>query len=325
VGIGSTGVYVSNIRPLFDQYKEGEFTETYTDISAYQKKIYLTSQDTLTAAAATAIVSTAGTISSFDVTTVGLGYTSAPEITVANPVGLGTTQRATGTAVLSGSTVGSITVASPGTGYTNTNPPQVLIAPPRLINEDIGVSTYKGDFGTIVGVGTTTSGSQSQFYFDTYIPQGSVMRDISYVGTAVTVSGISTGDYLVVLNTNLSIGGTFASQDTTGTKIGIATTALDCVYQVESFEDNDQIIHEGSLVGFTTTLRRIFVNVDNSGSIGYTTAPHMGDFSWGKITFKTRIEAQSFNFYGDDGYTGISTSGLVTRLNPLRYVGYTTA
>jgi hypothetical protein len=324
VGIGSTGVYVSNIRPLFDQYNEGEFTETYTDISAYQKKIYLTSQDTLTAAAATAIVSTAGTISSFDVTTAGLGYTSAPEITVANPVGLGTTQRATGTAVLSGSTIGSISVSSPGTGYTDTNPPQVLIAPPRLINEDIGVSTYKGDFGTIVGVGTTTSGSQSQFYFDTYIPQGSVMRDISYVGTAVTVSGISTGDYLVVLNTNLSIGGTFASQDTTGTKIGIATTALDCVYQVTTFEDNDQIIHEGSLVGFTTTLRRIFVNVDNAGSIGYTTAPYMGDFSWGKIMFKTRIGAQPFNFYGDNGYSGISTSGLVTRLNPLRSVGYTT-
>jgi len=144
------------------------------------------------------------------------------------------------------------------------------------------------------------------------------------VGTAVTVSGISTGDYLVVLNTNLSVGGTFASQATDGSHIGIATTALDCVYQVASFENNDQIIHEGSLVGFTTTLRRIFVNVDNSGSIGYTTAPYMGDFSWGKITLEPRANPQSFNFYGDDGYSGIMTSALVSRANPLKAVGYTT-
>ena len=317
VGVGTTVVYVENIRPLFNQNNEG------AGISTYQEPLIFRSQDTLTAAAATATVSTAGTITAFTVTTAGFGYTVAPSVTVTTPVGVGTTARATGTAVLSGSTVGSITVTSPGTGYSSVAP-AVLIEPPTIVTEEAIAYSYEGDFGTIVGVGTTTSGSQSQFYFDTYIPQGSFMRDSLKVGTAVTVSGISTGDYLVVLNTNLSVGGTFASQATDGSHIGIATTALDCVYQVASFENNDQIIHEGSLVGFTTTLRRIFVNVDNSGSIGYTTAPYMGDFSWGKITLENRANPQSFNFYGDDGYSGIMTSALVSRANPLKAVGCTT-
>jgi len=317
VGVGSTVAYVDNVTPIFDQYNELPQAET-----SYQNKIILTSQDTLTAAAATATVSTAGTITAFTVTTAGLGYTVAPAVTVSTPVGVGTTQRATGTAVLSGSTVGSITVTSPGTGYSSVAP-AVLVEPPRTISETLVVTNYSGDFGIIVGVGTTTSGSDSQIYFDTFIPSDSVMRDTSFVGTAVTVSGISTGDYFVISNTNLSVGGTFATRNTAGGHIGIATTALDAVYQVSSFEDNNQIIHEGSLVGFTTTLRRVFVNVDNAGSIGYTTAPYMGDFSWGKITMET--SAQSFNFYGDQGYNGISTSGLITRYNPLRYVGYTTA
>ena len=65
------------------------------------------------------------------------------------------------------------------------------------------------------------------------------------------------------------------------------------------------------------------MNVDNSGSIGYTTAPYMGDFSWGKITMEN--SSQSYSFYGDDGVSGISTSGLITRYNPLKAVGYTTA
>ena len=324
VGIGSTIVYVDNVAPLFDQFNEGDQTGL-AEIVIYQEKITIRSQDSLVSAAATAIVSTAGTISSFDVTIAGLGYTVAPEVTVSNPIGLGTTSRATATATLSGSGVASITVTSPGSGYTTTNVPQVLIASPQITYEDSVVEDYFGDFGIIVGLGTTSSGSQSQFYFDTFIPQSSPIRDYSYVGLGSTsISGISTGDYLVALNTNLSVGGTFASQTTTGTHIGIATTALDCVYQVASFEDNDITVTVGSTVGYTTTSRRIFVNVDNAGSIGYTTAPYLGDFSWGKITIPTRVNPQSFNFYGDDGYAGIITSALVTRYNPLKAVGYTT-
>ena len=46
------------------------------------------------AAAATAVVSAAGTITSVVISDGGKGYTSAPTVTIQNPVGLGTTARA---------------------------------------------------------------------------------------------------------------------------------------------------------------------------------------------------------------------------------------
>ena len=50
----------------------------------------------------------------------------------------------------------------------------------------------------------------------------------------------------------------------------------------------------------------------------------MGEFSWGKINLDPRTDSKTFNFYGDNGYTGIATSPLVTRGNSLKYKNYTT-
>jgi hypothetical protein len=316
VGTSTDTVYVDTLRPLFDGTNE-------STIRTFQDVITITSQDTVVAAAATAVVSTAGTVSSLVISNAGLGYTLAPSVTIANPVGGAVT--ATATATISGvGTVTTLTITGPGTGYTSTNAPVVLIESPKVVSEEINVSSYVGDYGIIVGVGTTTSGSQDQFYFDTFIPMDSFMRNSSLVGTAVTVSGISTTDYFTAFYTNITIGSTFASEDQNGATIGIGTTFLDCVYQVSSYEDNDLFITAGSTTGITTTCRRVFVNVDTVGSgIAYTSLPDMGEFSWGKISLDTRTNSQSFNFYGDNGYTGISTSALVTRSNSLRFRNYT--
>ena len=64
------------------------------------------------AAAATAIVSAAGTISSVAISTGGRGYDSAPTVTIQNPVGLGTTARAEATASITNGVVTSITVST---------------------------------------------------------------------------------------------------------------------------------------------------------------------------------------------------------------------
>ena len=318
VGTGTDVVYVDNLRPLFNGTNESSFRD-------FQDAITIRSQDTIVAAAATAVVSVAGTISSLIINNAGVGYTEAPEVTIGNPVGLGSTQRASATSAISGvGTITSLTVTSPGTGYTSTNPPVVLIESPKSIIESISVTSYAGDYGVVVGVGTTVVASQNQFYFDTFISLNSFMRNSSYVGTAVTVSGISTSDYLTVFDTNITIGSTFASEDQDSATIGIGTTFLDCVYQVSSYEDNDLFITAGSTIGFTTTCRRVFVNVDTVGSgIAYTSLPDMGEFSWGRINLGTRIVPQSFNAHNDNGYTGISTSALVTRSASLKYNNYT--
>jgi hypothetical protein len=318
VGINTNAVYVDTLRPLFNT--NGETTDT-----TFQKTIKIISQDSIVGASATAVVSVAGTISSLIINNAGVGYTQAPEVTIANPVGLGSTLRASASATISGfGTLTSLTVTEPGTGYTSTNPPLVLIETPKIVFEDMSVSSYSGDYGIIVGVGTTVVSSQNQFYFDTFIPLDSFLRSTSYVGTAVSISGISTSDYFTLFNTNISIGGTFASQDQDVATIGIGTLFLDCVYQVNSYEDNDLLITAGSTIGFTTTCRRLFVNVDTLGTgIAYTNLPDMGEFSWGKISLNIRTEPQTFNFYGNNGYTGITTSSLVTRGNSLKYKNYT--
>ena len=62
-----------------------------------------------------------------------------------------------------------------------------------------------------------------------------------------------------------------------------------------------------------------------SGTISTTTTSSsisFGEFSWGKIVLGDRASAQSFNFYGNDGISGITSSAVVSRTNPLRYNNY---
>ena len=84
-------------------------------------------------------------------------------------------KRASADVTISGvGTVSAITVSSPGTGYTTTNPPVVLIEKPRTPVEEIKTVTYTGDFGIISGVSTTSVGVASTgIVFDLVIPSDS--------------------------------------------------------------------------------------------------------------------------------------------------------
>jgi predicted small secreted protein len=171
------------------------------------------------------------------------------------------------------------------------------------------------------------------------------MRDSEYVGTGITVSGIGTGDYFSVFNSNVDTTETIDSNRIDGTPIGITTSFIDCVYQVKS-----TYTLEKNVIGVdNTTVRRVFVNVGNistesfSSSLitfdsssftldtrtftvyagGISSASNMGRFSWGKIQFEGRTSPQEFNFYGNNGIIGISSSGLLSRFEPLKYRDYT--
>ena len=48
-----------------------------------------------------------------------------------------------------------------------------------------------------------------------------------------------------------------------------------------------------------------------------------GNFSWGKIVLGSRTSPQAFNAYSEDGFTGLSTSALITRVAPLKSKDYT--
>ena len=74
--------------------------------------------------------------------------------------------------------------------------------------------------------------------FHLHIPLDSEMRDANLVGTAVTLSGISTGDYFIVRNSNLGAASTSINALGTdnSTVVGIGSEFLDNVYVVNSVE-----------------------------------------------------------------------------------------
>ena len=311
VGIGSTIAFVDSIRPFFNAINENN-----TSLS-FQKDITLISQDSKVAAAATAVVSAAGTISSIIRSVDGVGYITAPTITIENPVGLGTTQRATATASITSGIVTSISITGPGTGYTSSNPPVVLIESPTLQFENNTVNSFEGDFGIISGISTTIVGVASTgIVFDFVIPRNSFLRNSSITGVT-TVSGIQTGYYFVINNSNVGRG--LTSLNSLRSTVGVGSTFLDNVYQVAAVS-----IAQTSVTGLGFTyVAKVTVSVSSyNGLTGIGFSNFYGEYSWGRVILGSRIKNNSYNAYTLKGYTGIATGTILARTNPLKYLNY---
>jgi len=320
VGVGSTVIFVSNIRTFFDSSKEN-----YTG----QNDIRIISQDSIVGASATAFVSAAGTVTSFDITNPGVGYTIAPTVSITAPVGYTTSQGARATATISGvGTINAITVSYGGTttgaAYTNTSAPAVLIGEPKLATaiETIENVSYSGDFGIISGISTTSVGVASTgIVFDLLLPNDSLFRNASIVGSALTVSGISTGYYFTVFNSNVGASVTSLYQD--GTVVGIGTSFLDNVYEVAQVSIAQTM---GIGIGLTYVAQVTVSVQDFNGLTGLGHSEFFGEYSWGRIATAPRGSARVFTSYAGNstGLSGISSSPIIERVNPLRYVNYNT-
>jgi len=326
VGVGSTVLYVDNVRPFFNPINESNINVTF------QKSIVIISQDNKVGASATAVVSIAGTITSIVISDGGVGYTTTPTVSISQPIGFGTTaaqNTASAIAIISGGVVTGISVTLGGGGYISTTPPQVLIQSPSMTKETNTVTSYAGDSGIIVGFGTTASG----ITFDFFIPTNSYLRDTSVVGSALTVSGIGTGDYFLIYDSNIGSASTsITSKDIDNNTIGIGTDFVNNVYQVQSVSNvsvANTAIGIATVGTATTTVRRVNAIVSGISTIsGYsgvgidTTTLSFGNFSWGKIVLLGRSKENTYNFYGNDGVGGISTSGVVKRTLPLKFENY---
>ena len=347
VGIGSTVIYVENARPYFDPYDEVDNIAPVANDFAFQKKVKLISQEDKIGAAGTAIVSGLGTISSVAISTGGVGYSTATVSFATTSisgieVGVGSTSTtAFGSPIIGAAgTITGIAITSVGAGYTSSNPPMVLISPPVWSEEENKVDYYQGDSGIIVGFGTTTIGAGTtnyQLIFDLHIPLTSDLRDANITGTAVTISGISTGDFFIVNNSTVGSATTsINSVDTGGAVIGVGTQFLNNVYEVNNYEIVQAATGVGTTgVGIGTThLNRVFVKVTNfntwsgqwptfSGA-GIQTGNYFGAYSWGKINLTSRSESNTYTAYTLGGTGGISTSPVVRRSASLKYKQYKT-
>ncbi len=316
LGITSSVVFVESVKTFFDSQKENTVGNTN------YKKITITSQDGVSGAAATAVVSSAGTITSFVISDGGYGYTSAPDVIVSNPVGLGTTYRAAGSATITNGVVTSISVSAIGSGYTSTNPPLVLIQTPKVTKEEISNVTFEGDFGIITGIkATSVSVATTGLVLDFFIPQNSYLRDLSIntVGIATTgISGIQTGYYFVVKNSNVGNGVT--SKDETGGTVGIGTTCLDNIYKAVAVS----IAQTGVAgIGLTYVAKVTISLTSYNGLTGLGFSSFYGEYSWGRLSTLNRTYPKVFTNY-KNATAGISSSPTVQRVLALKYQDYTT-
>jgi hypothetical protein len=312
VGVGSTIIYVDNIRPFFNPINENDST------LSFQNNITFLSQESKVSASATAIVSSAGTITSISISDGGNGYVSAPSVTIQNPVGLGTTQRATASSSITSGIVTFVSITGPGTGYATTNPPLVLIEPPAFISEKNSVSSYEGDSGIIVGISTTSVGvAYTGLILDLYIPQNSFLRDSRITGVT-TLSGIQNEYYFTVYKSNIGYG--LTSLNSSGGVVGVGTSFFDNVYQAINVS-----FAQTSITGIGLTyITKVLISVSGyNGLVATGLGSYFGEYSWGRITLNSRSESVNYNSYNTSGVSGISSGTIVKRTNSLKYSNYT--
>lgn len=342
VGVGESILYVNHVRPFFDGRNENDTSLTF------QNTVVLIGNEEVTGAAATAVVSAGGSITSIVISDGGSGYTSSPLVSVG-----GTGSNAVITSSVTAGVVTSITVSNGGSGYSQTTPPPILITPPVVKREVNEVFSYNGDSGVIVGYGASTfDPGGNKIILDLHIPFDSDLRNPVLVGSAITLTSLTAGDYFLVQNSINRLEGnekfeTFAANDFNFVnQVGVATDNIDTIYQVESTE-----LVETSISGITTTVKRIFTRITGIGSTAYdstlitkdsttftydsvgniytagiSTNPehYFGDYCFGKITLVGRSELNEFKSYSGqiDFRVGISTSDIVQRDVALKYKNF---
>ena len=215
---------------------EARFFNEEQDITANKlSAIIVDNSITPVGASLTAIVSTAGTISSLNIVNGGIGYTVAPSIAIGIPttgildedsagniIGIGTTALATST-IDSNGTITSTLITNPGLGYTLTTPPQVLVLPPLVNSEiitNIGIAT--GISGIVTGIGTTDgSGTALALEFHLYKdPVDNYKYSDLGINYPIYISDTQVGN------------GATSIYDSNTAVVGIGTTFLDNVYNI---------------------------------------------------------------------------------------------
>ena len=349
---GSTEMFVDSAVPLFNQID---------DIAEVKQSVLILDRTTKTGVAATALVDGTGSISRIDISNGGSGFTRPPHVSIGVTAGIGTVHvgvagtigNATATATISGlGTVNSITVRNTGAGYTNTNPPLVMIEPESVTQDTLTSIKYDGDFGDIVGIATTAvAGIGTALQLDFYIPDTSILRDTSVMGSSVSVSGIQSGYYFTASETNVG-GGVTSYESGIGNDngvVGAGTIHLDNIYKVHSAKNITGPALLSTGVG-NTTLRRVTVSIDSIEGItkpvgvgttqsigngsGITTTvinPYVSDtggsgvsplyygkFSWGRLHDFIKEGEGAFTAITDDGITGIKTGPVIIRTRDLK-------
>ena len=183
--------------------------------------------------------------------------------------------------------------------------------------ESIKKVTYSGDYGDIVGIGTSAVGinTTGPALFFELKPDSTIFpaNFNSPTSKERQKTGITTGDYFVIQNTSIgssTSGITGIKTTSSGPEtIGVGTNFLDNVYFAEH------------IVGVGQSVVRVFSNVQSiSGinTVGLTTYARGGKYSWGTVNVSRGLNSKSFEFFNQNGVSGIETSAQVIRSSPVK-------
>ena len=311
ISLGSTQIYVENVKTFFDSKKE----DLDPDLL---KNITIISQDDIEVGVITAHISS-GIVTGFTILNPGKGYLTAPSISFESPIGISNTYRASGIASISSGSIVDVIIINSGDGYIS--PPEILVEPPTVTQEKVGVVTYSGDYGFVVGIQTSNpiGIANTVIDFDLFIPPDSPLRDeeIMGIGVAKTVSSLRENDYFIVRNTLVGYGLTSLKSD--GSILSIGSSFVDNVYQVI----NSAVITKDVLGYGNTSISRISVSVSDYNSfVGIASTSIFGEYSWGLIDLNVRTNPKIFNSYLNNGLLGLSTSAVVQRTSKLKFKDY---
>ncbi len=281
---------------------DGDYNLQYSTVDAL-----VTSGEINVGASATAIVSSDGTITSFDITNAGSGYGSAIVKVSAPPaigVGIGTT--ATASATITNGSISAISITNPGLGYSNLTPPQVIIDLPPFQTEKVtSIDNVEGFTGIVTGISTTTVSGQSalKFFF-----RADKTANTLLVGYPVFIKDTTVGNGIISVDThNSSI-------------VSIGSSFLDNIYKVhdvDSTGENGEItcnIQNGQVTGVGAGLTGNFNN-SNPGI-----ATHLGRISWGRLYNASRSSNPI-----SIGVTGLTVNSGLTTFPTIQRKNYTVA
>ena len=172
---------------------------------------------------------------------------------------------------MSNGNIDSVTVINPGSGYTSTNPPQVILDFPTFESELLtDANVVQGLSGSIVGIATTTGTNGAPLALEFTLK---AFND--------DYTSITEGIPIHIFDTRIGNGVTSINDNNDTQIIGISTQFLDNIYKVHGID---------TLTGIITCNVKSDTNISGEVGIGTTgTATNpVGKFSWGKISGFTR-------------------------------------
>jgi hypothetical protein len=285
----STSIFVDDAK--FFNYEEDNYSLVITNFDAL-----IVEDKNVVSAGLTAIVSAAGTIQSLSITEPGSGYIGTSlTVKISAPknikVGVGSIADAL-VSITGGSISAPITIVNPGSGYTSTSPPQVIVETPPVSSTTVSqIANVEGFSGIITGITTTTGTGGHPLALKLFLNSSSFV-------------GLQTNYSIYVFDTFVGTGLTSVDVDDTSV-VGIGTEFIDNVYY----------IHAINAVGSNA---EVITNIESNSNItGVTTSGTfnlpVGKFSWGRLYNFTQISPVSIGVTGLTINSGLSSFPTIQR------------